>query len=120
MLSDILVVEDDALIADDLEAMLLELGIARVRTAGHVAAALAMIAERAPDFALLNVDLGDDTGFKVADRLDALQVPYAFVTGYSASIARAGRFSGKPVLGKPFLREELEAVLRSSPEPAEE
>jgi CheY-like chemotaxis protein len=119
MPNDVLIVEDDAIIAIDFEATIMELGIQSVRTAAHASEALAMIAERAPDFALLDVGLGDDTSFVVADRLDALKIPYAFVTGYRADVALASRFAGKPVLNKPCLREELEAALRGSPEPAE-
>jgi CheY-like chemotaxis protein len=119
MPNDVLIVEDDAIIAIDFEATILDLGVQQVRTAVHAADALAMIAERAPDFALLDVGLGNDTSFEVADRLDALKIPYAFVTGYRADVALASRFAGRPVLSKPCLREELEAVLRGSPEPAE-
>lgn len=119
MPNDVLIVEDDAIIAIDFEATIMELGVQQVRTAIHAADALTMIAERAPDFALLDVGLGDDTSFEVADRLDTLKIPYAFVTGYRADVALASRFTGKPVLSKPCLREELEAALRGSPEPAE-
>ncbi len=119
MPNDVLIVEDDTIIAIDFEATVMELGVQRVRTANHAADALTMIAERTPDFALLDVGLGNDTSFEVADRLDALRIPYAFVTGYRADVALAARFAGRPVLSKPCLREELEAVLRGSPEPAE-
>lgn len=119
MPNDVLIVEDDTIIAIDFEVTVMELGVQNVRTALHAADALAMIAERAPDFALLDVGLGDDTSFEVADRLDALRIPYAFVTGYRADVALASRFAGRPVLSKPCLREELEAALRGSPEPAE-
>ena len=119
MPKDVLIVEDDTIIAIDFEVTIMELGIQQVRTAAHAADALAMIAEREPDFALLDVGLGNDTSFAVADRLDALKIPYAFVTGYHADPALASRFVGKAVLSKPCLREELEAILRGSPEPAE-
>lgn len=49
---DLLIVEDDVIIAIDLEQTVAELGVALARTASNVAQALAMIAERAPDFAL--------------------------------------------------------------------
>ncbi len=117
MPNDVLIVEDDALIAIDFGMMVTELGVPRVRTAAHAAEALAMIAEHPPDFALLDIGLDSGTSFEVADRLDALKIPYAFVTGYSADIALMSRFHGKPVLNKPFLRDELEAVLRAVPEP---
>ena len=42
MPNDVLIVEDDAIIAIDFEATIMELGIARVRTAAHAADALAI------------------------------------------------------------------------------
>lgn len=118
MPNDVLIVEDDALIAMDLETLSTELGVSRVRIAARAADALAMIAEHAPEFALLDIGLDAGTSFEVADRLDTLRIPYAFVTGYPADIALANRFRDKPIVSKPFLREQLEAVLRGGPEPA--
>jgi len=120
MPNDVLIVEDDAIIAIDFETTILDFGVQWVRTATHVAEALAMIDERAPDFALLDVALGHETSFEVAARLDALGTPFAFVTGYRPDVALTSRFPGRPVLSKPCLRDELEAVLRSAPEPATE
>lgn len=119
MPNDILIVEDDAIIAIDFEATLLEMGVERVRIAAHGTDALAMIEERTPEFALLDVGLGNETSFDVAARLDELGVPFAFVTGYRADAALAKRFAGRAVLSKPWLREDLEAILRGSPAPAE-
>src|SRR3989442_12205485 len=79
---DVLVVEDDAIIALDFEDTILGFGVKTVRTAGSVAMALKMIADRAPDFALLDVGLVREKSFAVAERLDVLKVPYVFVTGY--------------------------------------
>src|SRR6185369_8684096 len=50
---DVLVVEDDAIIALDFEDTILGFGVKTVRSAASVAKALEMIADRAPDFALL-------------------------------------------------------------------
>jgi CheY-like chemotaxis protein len=79
---DVLIVEDDPLIAIDFEDTLLGLGIPAVRIAGTVAAALNMITSRAPDFALLDVGLIGEQSFAVAERLESLKIPFAFVTGY--------------------------------------
>lgn len=116
MPNDVLIVEDDIIIAIDFEATIMDLGIQNVRTATHTSEALAMIAGRAPDFALLDVGLGNNTSFEVADRLDELKIPYAFVTGYRADVTLMSRFAGRPILSKPCLREELEAALRGIPE----
>src|SRR5260370_36603711 len=84
MPDDVLIVEDDPIIALDFEDTILGFGVKTVRTAGSVARALDLIADRAPDFALLDVGLGREKSFAIAERLDALGIPIAFVTGYSA------------------------------------
>ena len=84
--NDVLIVEDDPLIAMDFEDTLLGLGVSAVRTAGTVATALEMIARRAPDFALLDVGLIHEKSFAVAERLASLKIPFAFVTGYAGDV----------------------------------
>ena len=84
---DVLIVEDDVIIAIDVEQTIAEFGVTSARTASNVAQALAMIAERTPDFALLDVGLSEDKSFAVANRLAALKIPFAFVTGYSGDKA---------------------------------
>ncbi|OJU30499.1 MAG: hypothetical protein BGN91_02510 [Nitrobacter sp. 62-13] len=108
---DILIVEDDAIIALDFEQTVAEFGVTRVRIASSVAQALVMIAERSPDFALLDIGLSEEKSFAVAKRLAVLKIPFAFVTGYSGDRAFPPEYSGRPRLSKPFLRDELFAVL---------
>ncbi len=50
-----------------------------VRTAASVAKALELIADRAPDFALLDVGLVHEKSFAVAERLDALKALQALL-----------------------------------------
>jgi CheY-like chemotaxis protein len=111
MPSDVLIVEDDPIIALDFEDTLLGFGVKTVRTAGYVAKALAMIEERPPDFALLDVSLIREKSFAVAERLDALKIPYAFVTGYGADARLPAAFNGKPRLPKPSSTDALQALL---------
>jgi DNA-binding NtrC family response regulator len=108
---DVLIVEDDAIIAIDIEQTLAEFGVRSCRTASNVAQALAMIAERAPDFALLDIGLSDEKSFAVAKRLAGLRTPFAFVTGYSGERAFPPEYSDRPKLSKPFSRDELFALL---------
>jgi CheY-like chemotaxis protein len=110
--SDVLIVEDDPIIALDFEDTILGLGVKRVRTAGNVAKALEMIAHRAPDFALLDVGLVNEKSFAVAERLEVLQIPFAFVTGYGADVRLPAAFAQKPRLPKPCPTDALEAVLK--------
>ena len=109
---DVLLVEDDPIIALDFEDTILELGVKTVRTAANVARALQMIADRAPDFALLDVGLMREKSFAVAERLDALNIPFAFVTGYSTDVRLPAAFSDRPRLLKPCSTEALETVLK--------
>jgi ActR/RegA family two-component response regulator len=110
---DVLIVEDDLIIALDLEATIIGLGVKRSRTAMDVAEALGLIAQRVPDFALLDIGLRDETSLAVADRLAALGVRFAFVTGYGARAVPLPRFSDRPKLEKPFSRAALTIVLRN-------
>ena len=74
--------------------------------------ALEIIAGHAPDFALLDVGLVREKSFAIAERLEVLQVPFAFVTGYDADGAFPAAFTHKPRLVKPCSAEALEAVLK--------
>jgi len=111
--NDVLIVEDDPIIALDFEDTILGFGVKRVRTAASVAKALEMIADRAPDFALLDVGLVHEKSFAIAERLDALKVPFVFVTGYGADVRLPAAFADKRRLPKPYSAEALQAMLRS-------
>jgi CheY-like chemotaxis protein len=110
--NDVLIVEDDPIIALDFEDTILGFGVMAVRTASSVARALDMISERAPDFALLDVSLIRENSFAIAERLDALKIPYIFVTGYGADASIPKAFSDKPRLPKPCSSEALRIALR--------
>jgi CheY-like chemotaxis protein len=111
MPSDVLIVEDDPIIALDFEDTLLGFGVKTVRTAASVAKALALIDERPPEFALLDVGLIREKSFAVAERLTALKIPFAFVTGYGADARLPAAFTNKPRLPKPYSTDALKALL---------
>ena len=116
MLNDVLIVEDDPIIALDLEDTILGFGVKTVRTAASVARALELIEQRSPDFALLDVGLIREKSFAVAERLEALKIPFAFVTGYGAEARLPAAFANKPRLPKPCSSDALRALLRRSAE----
>ena len=111
MPNDVLIVEDDPIIALDFEDTVLGFGVTTVRTAANVARALDLIADRPPDFALLDVSLIREKSFAVAERLEALNVPFAFVTGYGADVVLPPALAGKQRLPKPYSTDELRALL---------
>ena len=112
MPNDVLIVEDDPLIALDFEDRILGFGVKSVRAAWSVAGALAHIDKQAPDFALLDVALVREKSFAVAERLEALKIPFVFITGYGAEVRLPPAFASKPLLPKPCSSDALEAVMR--------
>ena len=112
MPDDVLIVEDDPIIAIDFEDTILGFGVKTVRTAASVARALDMIADHPPDFALLDVGLVHEKSFAIAERLDALKIPFAFVTGYGADVSLPPAFADRPRLQKPYSSDALRALLK--------
>jgi DNA-binding NtrC family response regulator len=111
---DVLIVEDDPIIALDFEDTILGFGVKTVRTAGTVTRALQLIEERAPDFALLDIGLVREKSIAVAERLQALGIPFAFVSGYGADVAIAAVFARTPRLPKPCSADALKAALKDA------
>ncbi|HYI26876.1 MAG TPA: response regulator [Bradyrhizobium sp.] len=114
MPGNVLIVEDDPIIALDFEDTILGFGVKAVRTAGNVANALQMIADQAPDFALLDVGLVREKSFAIAERLAELKIPFVFVTGYGADAKLPAALAGKPRLPKPYSSDALKALLLRS------
>ena len=113
MPSDVLIVEDDPIIALDFEDTIRGFGVKTVRIAANVATALELIDQRVPQFALLDVGLIREKSFAVAERLEALRIPYAFVTGYGTDATLPPAFAAKPRLPKPCSADALRALLKS-------
>lgn len=112
----VLLVENNLIIAMDGEDILRRLG-AEVATAPSVAEAMEILAGRSFDLALLDVNLGDETSFGIADRLAADGVPFVFATGYGEGIAQANSHSDAPVLQKPYTMEGVTDILARIPLP---
>jgi CheY-like chemotaxis protein len=111
---DVLLVEDNMIIALDTEDTMLKLGVKTVRTASGVAEALKIIEERAPNFALLDVNLGAETSFEIAELLANRNIRFAFATGYGEQVVFPASFADAPRLRKPYAMETVRATLASS------
>jgi CheY-like chemotaxis protein len=107
----VLILEDQSVIALDLECIVEGLGAKVAGPLASVAKALAAIRGERLDAALLDVRLGDGMGYTVADALAEQGVPYAFVTGTSTGERLAEPHAGAPRIGKPFTEEDVRAVL---------
>ncbi len=98
----ILVVEDTLLVAESICDILEHVGCVVVGPAARADSALALTREAELDGAVLDVNLAGERSFSVAAALDALQVPYVFVTGYDDVDALSHAYRQAPRLNKPF------------------
>ena len=98
----ILIVEDEPLIAMMLEDFLEVLEKTAVGTVDSVAGALARVEDGGIDAAILDVNLrGGEKSTPVAEALAARDIPFVFATGGSDESVDA-QFRDRPVLQKPF------------------
>ena len=105
----ILVVEDEYFLADEVRQKLLGLGAVVVGPVETVADALELIDGSEIDAAILDVHLGDEFVFPVADRLDELDIPCVFATGYDPAFIPMA-YSGFALCEKPT---ELAKIARA-------
>jgi DNA-binding response OmpR family regulator len=108
----ILIVEDERLIALDVEDRVRELGYEVVGPAGNLEDALRIVATERIDGALLDIHLnGDSTSYPVAAELESRGIPFLFVTGLDKG-GIAALFPGAAVVRKPFYPAALGAAIK--------
>jgi DNA-binding response OmpR family regulator len=105
----ILVVEDDPLIAMDMQHILEDAGGVVIGPAGSLASALAIVEKNQVDAAVLDVRLETGDSLPLANVLRERGVPFLFQTSDPDLIQ--GLYAGVPVLRKPFRPAELVAEL---------
>ncbi len=114
----VLVVEDEPLIALELESLLTDEGADVVGSRCTPAQSL-RLARRAPlSAALLDVRLGHHTVASVAEALTSRGVPFAFYTGQTEADEVRARWPRAPVIAKPSPARQLVAVINSLCHPA--
>jgi DNA-binding response OmpR family regulator len=106
----ILVVEDDYLVAMDIVRALERAGAEVVGPAPAVEAALNALEQTVLDGAILDINLGGEMAFPVADALMARGVPFIFATGYDAQVIPL-RFMHVKRCEKPMASEQICAAL---------
>lgn len=108
----ILLVEDETVVSFVIEDMLKELGCSKVWHARGVGEALAILRDRRPDAAVLDVNLAGELGYAVAEHLESAHIPFLFATGYGRH-GIPDRWSSRPAIQKPFRYQALAAALGS-------
>jgi len=114
----VLVVEDEMMVLMNIEGALAELGCTAVSVASTPEDALALVEAEGFDVAMLDVNLGGEPSYRVADALVLRSIPFVFSTGYGEQGIEA-RFRGQAVLRKPYSDEQLaDALVRLLPDQA--
>jgi PAS domain S-box-containing protein len=97
----ILVVEDEAMIAAQIENVLADAGYIVLGPASRVADAFDQFYRALPDAALLDINVAGERSFPLAEFLTAKGVPFAFYSGYGEAGAVPEQFRHIPVIAKP-------------------
>ncbi|WP_426258388.1 response regulator [Sphingomonas sp. DC1600-2] len=109
LISRLLLVEDEPLVAFDTEHFLREAEFEIVATVDRVADALAVIAEPSEiDLVLVDISLADGSGVDVARAAHRVGIPVLFVTG---SCPDGGREVAAGCLAKPYAQRDLIAAI---------
>ena len=111
----ILIVEDEQIVAIDIESVLRHLGYRVVGTAGSGKEACRIVAESAPDLVLMDVRIdgtldGIDTARRIRQTCD---VPVVFLTAYTddETLDRAKEIEPYGYLVKPFVERDLQTTI---------
>jgi CheY-like chemotaxis protein len=111
----VVVVEDEGLIAADLEARLKTAGYIVPGTADSAPKALQLIRKSAPDVVLMDIRLkGSVDGIEIADQVRAqMDIPVVFLTAYEdrATLERAGRSQAFGYIKKPIASASLKGSI---------
>ena len=107
----LMLVEDNALVAMAMEDLLSDLGCEVLGPFAGLEAAFAWLdsGAAAPDAALLDINLGDQTVFPLAAALAERHIPFAFASGLA--VVSDPRFAERTLIRKPVDAASLAAVV---------
>ncbi|MFC3839422.1 response regulator [Paracoccus rhizosphaerae] len=106
----VLLVEDEMLIAMDMEDMLVAMGYVVVGPAMRLQKAVEKARVENLDLAVLDVNLAGERSFPVAEVLRERGIPFIFATGYGTA-ALTEEFEGTITLQKPVDPGQLRAAI---------
>jgi DNA-binding response OmpR family regulator len=111
----VLVVEDEPLIAMDLEILLQSNGWRVLGPAATVDQALRLLeGGEIPDVALLDANLGGEMVTPVVEQLRAQGIPFVLASAYDGPHLAALGLGGAPQVGKPFHPRRLLTALANA------
>lgn len=109
----VLIVEDEFLVAIQLEDTLSALGCEVLEPAHSIDEAEKAVAENEFDVAVLDINIAGKAIYPIAEILGNRGIPFVFTTGYSREHIEEG-WREAPTLRKPYLALELRRVLEQA------
>ncbi|MBD2757253.1 sigma 54-interacting transcriptional regulator [Spirosoma sp. BT704] len=112
-----LIVEDEYIIANDLELILDEAGYPVIGVADSVDEALAIMAQQKPDIVLLDIYLkGKETGIDLAKQLEELSIPFIYISANDNKSVLEAVKATQPIgyIVKPFREKDILTTLEIS------
>jgi DNA-directed RNA polymerase specialized sigma24 family protein len=111
--TDVLIIEDEPIIAMDLESMVTDLGHSVMRIARTRKEAIAAIADRTPGLVLADIQLADGSSGldAVNDILGIGDVPVVFITAYPERLLTGERPEPTFLITKPFRTDTVKGII---------
>lgn len=103
----VLVLEDDVLLALEATETLEEIGAVVIGPAHRIDTAMALLDSHRPDAALLDVNIVGSTSAEVARRLVRDRIPFVLATGYGD---QNGIDGSRAVIDKPYNRQQIQSA----------
>jgi PAS domain S-box-containing protein len=105
----LLLVEDEILVAMMMRDILTDLGFTVVGPFSRLSEAMVAAVHESIDAGIIDINLGGEFVYPVADVLAARKLPFVFVTGYGVE-SIDGRFAHVPIVKKPVQRQALQGI----------
>jgi DNA-binding response OmpR family regulator len=109
----ILLVEDEPLLAMDVELLLDQAGFRFIGPAMNVEQAMRLIRDSAPDLTILDLNLGGEMALPLLDFLAERTISFVVLSGHSHDMVPA-RYKDRPFLQKPCAPALLLASIRKA------
>jgi light-regulated signal transduction histidine kinase (bacteriophytochrome) len=107
----VLIVEDNLIVALEAEDLLRSLGAASLVAVSTIAAAERVCATTSIDFALLDINLGFENSLGFAASLRASKTPFLFASGYGEQRKAGDSRLAELTVSKPYDREALQTAI---------
>jgi light-regulated signal transduction histidine kinase (bacteriophytochrome)/CheY-like chemotaxis protein len=107
----VLILEDNLIVALEAEDLLLSLGAASVVAVSTIAAATKVRETTSIDFAMLDINLGFENSLGFAASLRATKTPFLFASGYGEQKKVGESILAELTVSKPYDREALQSAI---------